>query len=92
MSDWEDFCQSMKIDPHDPDQFDQLLDRWSKAEEKPMGVQYRAVNLREFLQTHSNQHCGRCGGTGYIGEWKTVERGRCFLCFPDRRWKQLVLE
>lgn len=29
MSDWEDFCESSNIDPHDPDQFDRALDRWS---------------------------------------------------------------
>ena len=92
MSDWAEFCEAFKIDPNDPDQFDRLLDRWSKSEETDSGVRFQSVNLRDFLQTRANPYCGRCGGTGYIGQFKTVEKGRCFKCFPDSRWHQLVLE
>lgn len=92
MSEWAEFCEAFKIDPNDPDQFDRLLDRWSKTGESNTGVRFQLVNLREFLQTRANPYCSRCRGTGYIGQFKTVEKGRCFKCFPDSRWQQLVIE
>ena len=92
MSDWADFCDAFKIDPNDPDQFDRLLDKWSRDEKPASGVRYQRVNLREFLQSFANPECERCGGSGYIGQYKTVEQGRCFKCFPDSRWNRLVAE
>lgn len=90
VSDWEDFCEAMRIDPHDPDQFDELLDSWSRNDKPVSGVAYRQVNLKSFLQSRADPSCGRCQGTGYIGRYKTVADGRCFLCFPDSLWSQLV--
>ena len=90
MSDWEDFCEAMKISPHDPDQFDELLDRWSRDDKPVSGVAYRRVNLKSFLQSRSNPYCSRCQGTGYLGRYKNVADGRCFLCFPDSLWNELV--
>ena len=92
MSDWADFCEAFKIDPNDPDQFDRLLDQWSKDEEPVSGVRYQRVNLKAFLQSFANAECERCGGSGYIGQYKKVEQGRCFKCFPDSRWKRMVAE
>ena len=92
MSDWADFCESFKIDPNDPDQFDRLLDQWSKGDEPVSDLRHQRVNLRAFLQTFANPSCGRCSGDGYIGRFKTTEKGRCFKCFPDSRWNKLVTE
>jgi len=83
---------SFKIDPNDPDQFDRLLDQWSKDEESVSGVHYQRVNLKEFLQSFAKAECERCGGSGYIGQYKAVEQGRCFKCFPDSRWKRMVAD
>ena len=91
MSDWAEFCEAFKIDPNNPDQFDRLLDRWSKSEESASGVGYQRVNLKAFLQSLANSDCERCGGSGYIGRYKTVEEGRCFKCFPESRWEKLVV-
>lgn len=90
MSDWEEFCEAMKIDPNEPDQFDELLDNWSKDEKSTAGLAYRRVNFKHFLNTRSNPSCSRCGGTGYLGKYKKIADGRCFKCFPDSRWNQLV--
>lgn len=89
MSDWEDFCETFNIDPNNPDQFDDLLDRWSK-EERLSGVSYQMVNIKAFFQSLANPYCSRCGGAGYIGTFKRIEDGRCFKCIPDNRRAQLV--
>lgn len=91
MSDWAEFCETFEIDPNDPEQFDALLDRWAKSEGTPTGVGFHRVDLKAFLRSLANFGCERCGGTGYIGRHKTVERGRCFKCFPDSRWEGLKL-
>ena len=92
MSDWADFCDAFKIDPNDPEQFDRLLNQWSKDEKPVSNVRYQQVDIKEFLHSFANFGCERCGGSGYLGQHKTVERGRCFACFPDSRWKRLVAE
>lgn len=89
MSDWEDFCESFDIDPNDPEQFDDLLDRWS-SEERVLGVSFQLVNLKAFFQSMANPYCSRCGGAGYIGTFKKIEDGRCFKCIPDSRWDRLA--
>lgn len=92
MSDWADFCETMKIDPNEPDQFDQLLEQWSKDERGTTDVRFRNVDLRAFLRTLANPGCEKCDGTGYIDRYKAVEGGRCFECLPDSRWNKLVAE
>lgn len=89
MSDWQDFCETFKIDPNDPDQFDQLLDKWSE-EERPSGVSFQQVDLKAFFRSLANPYCSRCGGSGYIGSFKRIEDGRCFKCIPDSRWELVV--
>lgn len=89
MSDWEYFCETFNIDPSDPDQFDDLLARWSK-EEQSADVAYQQVNIKAFFQSLANPYCSKCGGTGYIGTFKRIEDGRCFKCIPDSRWDQLI--
>lgn len=87
MSDWQDFCDAVNINSSDPEQFERLLESWSKEE---FTVKHR-VNIKEFFQSHANQHCDRCGGTGYIGNFKHVESGRCFKCYPDEQWGKLAI-
>lgn len=89
MSDWTEFCEAFKIDPNDPEQFDALLDKWAKSEKSATGVEFQRVDIKAFLRSWATVGCERCGGTGYIGRHKTVERGRCFKCFPDSRWETL---
>jgi hypothetical protein len=92
MSDWEDFCESMKIDPHDPDQFDRLLDSWSRDERRPRTALGASIGFQAFLEAHADPKCPRCRGLGSIEEFQRVERGRCFACFPYDRWKALIPE
>lgn len=90
MSDWAEFCEAFKIDPNDPEQFDAMLVQWAKSEKSATGVGFQHVDIKAFLRSWANVGCERCGGTGYIGRYKTVERGRCFTCFPESRWVRLA--
>lgn len=91
MSDWADFCEAFDIDPNRPDEFDQLLARWSREEARGSGVQYQQVNLKDVLRSVADPECDRCGGSGYIGVFQHISRGRCFKCLPDARWEALRL-
>lgn len=81
MSEWEDFCEGMGIDAHDPEQFEELLASWSREYQQEVALatgrapQARSTGL-------ANPNCSRCGGTGYIRRYRHVEHGRCFKCFP----------
>ncbi len=88
MSDWEDFCESMNIDPSDPEQFDRLLDKWSK--EELMAENRGNIGYKALLRAACNPECSKCGGTGYIGRFKWVAEGRCFSCLPDWYWEQVL--
>ena len=47
-----------------------------------------SVNFKEILAGYAKRHCGRCGGTGYIGRFKHVCTGRCFKCIPENVFEQ----
>lgn len=80
MSDWEDFCESMNIDPCDPDQFDALLASWSREEE-------RSWRNTSAEGGRADPGCSRCHGKGYIAKYRHIENGRCFKCFSGSLWK-----
>lgn len=44
------------------------------------------------LHVYANRNCSRCGGTGYIGGFKSIASGRCFQCLPDKRWNEILGE
>jgi hypothetical protein len=46
--------------------------------------------FKNSLRFHANQNCSRCGGTGYIGSFKSTAGGRCFQCLPDEWWSSLL--
>lgn len=89
MSDWEDLCGTLQIDPQDPDGLEDLLDRESR-EERVRSLGDGLLGLRARLKVHADPSCLRCGGEGYLGRYKDIERGRCFLCLPDSTWESVV--
>lgn len=48
--------------------------------------------FKRTLHFHANRNCSRCGGTGYIGSFKSFSGGRCFQCLPDEKWEGLLGE
>lgn len=48
--------------------------------------------FKNTLRFHANPNCARCGGTGYIGTFKSNSGGRCFKCLPDEWWYGLLGE
>lgn len=86
MSDWSEFCELFEIDPNDPDQFDEVLDSFSKES------QTRLEKFKDKLRYFAIPNCERCSGTGYIALYNHVEVGRCFACLPDHRWKELNIQ
>ncbi len=94
MSDWSDFCDSRGRNPGDHDVIDDFLAEESAAERSAevlaAAIAYPGSEaFKMFLASYANLECARCKGTGYIGQWKDVELGRCFECFPDARMKEL---
>lgn len=49
-------------------------------------------SYKNVLKFHSNKDCSKCGGTGYIGSFKSISAGRCFKCLPDDYWNSLLGE
>lgn len=78
MSEWEDFCESIKIDPHDPDQFDQVLDRWSKSPES-MPPQVRSDAFRDRKPTETVVF----GTYQEAAAWARLKPGKAFVRAPD---------
>lgn len=91
MSDWEDFCESMGISSHDPEEFFDLLEQWSKEEREyaVLAVGARRPALRSVFGVHADPHCSRCRGSGYVARYRHIEDGRCFQCLPYKRWRHL---
>lgn len=87
MSDWEDLCETLSIDPQDPDGLEELLDRESR-EEISMPASTNWYAWKAYLKAHAEPDCARCQGTGYVGRYREIENGRCFLCFPDSTWEK----
>ena len=91
MSDWADFCELTGIDPNNPDEFDDLLEKYSKENEKVILVD-TATGKKYSFKSLADPACQRCSGTGYIGKFKWNCSGRCFKCISDSRWDQLRIE
>lgn len=92
MSDWADFCESCGIDPNDPEQFDNLLDSFSKEEEEKPVLIHKKTGVKYTFNSLADKDCARCNGTGYIGRYKWNCNGRCFKCISDSIWNQLKIE
>lgn len=89
MSDWEDLCETLKIDPQDPDGLEELLERETRDERIGSAGGGR-LGIRARLKAHADPSCLRCGGEGYLSRYKENEGGRCFLCLPDSIWDGVV--
>ena len=90
MSDWTDFCELSGINPGDPDEFDNLLDKYSNENEQVTLVD-KATGKKYSFKSLANPFCQRCGGRGYIGIFKKICSGRCFKCLPDNLWNRLTI-
>ena len=86
MSDWDEFCENFKINPNDPEEFDNLIDSFSKENEKILI--HKITGTRRSFSDLADKSCGRCNGTGYIGRYSWNCNGRCFKCIPDYIWNQ----
>jgi len=53
MSDWEDLCETLQIDPQDPDGLEDLLDRESR-EERVRSSEDGLLGLRARLKVHAD--------------------------------------
>lgn len=49
----------------------------------------RNKNIKRVFAYWCDLNCRRCYGTGYIGSWKYISRGRCFKCIPDSYWESI---
>jgi hypothetical protein len=86
MSDWADFCDSVGINPNNPDEFDNwLAGQHERAPRQKLNA-YVGLTPRQRMARLANPLCVRCGGTGYVGRYRWNCEGRCFACLPDELW------
>jgi hypothetical protein len=70
----------------------QRIDYKERNDNAPPSYSAPSEQFKKVLRVHANQNCSRCGGTGYIGSFKSIASGRCFLCLPDEWWNGLLGE
>lgn len=70
----------------------QVLDYKTHNDNAPPSYSAPDTHFKKVLRFHANEFCPRCGGTGYIGEYKNIAAGRCFKCLPESRWQALLGE
>jgi hypothetical protein len=88
MSDWADFCDSVGINPNNPDEFDDWLARQQERTPDQRMTASRRLTQRQKMAFLANPFCTRCRGTGYIGMFNWNCGGRCFACLPDELWEE----
>lgn len=86
MSDWADFCESVGINPNNPDQFDDWLARQPERTPRNQLNAYPGLTPRQLMSRLADPLCARCRGTGYLGTFRWNCDGRCFACLPDALW------
>lgn len=79
MSDWEDFCESSNINPHDPDQFDRLVDKWSK-DDKPT-----SSDEKDYFPPNKKVENIYFETFQQAAEWSKNNQGKPFTRSPDGR-------
>jgi hypothetical protein len=83
MSDWADFCQSVGINPGNPNEFDDWLASQQKGTHRQEFNAPLGLTPRQLMARLANPLCARCRGTGYLGRYSWNCGGRCFACIPD---------
>lgn len=67
----------------------QRIDYKESNDNAPPRYSAPSAEFKAALAMYADRRCVHCRGTGYIGEFKAVARGRCFNCLPDARWDQI---
>ena len=70
----------------------QRIDYNENKDNVPTRYSAPSREFKDKLKYFADSDCSRCGGTGYIGRFKSIEAGRCFACLPDYYWEQLIGE
>lgn len=70
----------------------QVIDYKEMNDNAPPSGSAPSSSYKDILKYHSNKHCNKCNGTGYIGSFKHIAAGRCFQCLPDDYWGILLGE
>ncbi len=70
----------------------QRVDHKYQNDNAPPSFSAPSALFKSVLCFHANKNCSRCGGIGYIGDFKSIAGGRCFQCLPDERWNDLLGE
>ncbi len=65
----------------------QSIDYQENKDNSPPRYSAPDIRYKLALKYHANQECSRCGGSGYIGQFKHISAGRCFECLPDSIWE-----
>lgn len=88
MSDWADFCESVGINPNNPDEFDDWLARQDERTPRQQINAALGLTPRQLMARLANPRCARCNGTGYVGRFRWNCGGRCFACLSDKHWER----
>ena len=70
----------------------QIINYKEHNDNAPPNFSAPSTLFKNVLNFHANKNCSRCGGNGYIGDFKNIAGGRCFQCLPDERWNDLLGE
>lgn len=68
----------------------QYIDYKESNDNAPPSYSTPSRQFKQLLSFFANEECLRCRGTGYVGNFKSTEGGRCFKCIPDRIWGKLL--
>jgi hypothetical protein len=68
----------------------QRINHKANNDNAPPSYSAPSQSFKSTLQFFANSKCFKCNGTGYIGDFKNTEGGRCFKCIPDSRWAALL--